>query len=103
MLRERFSVLLVIPDQDLATEISTQISKQFEKLPLHLDFATDGVKALYYLNRYFHHLVISMFDMPIMDGPTLVHEIRKDHGSTVIYLLSKKKVEIEEKPKSKDE
>ena len=96
MLSERFSILLVLPDQELAEVLSSALREHFDKVPLVIDFATDGVKALFSLAKTNYHLVISMVEMPIMDGLTLVYEIRKEHGSTAIFLLTKNQVEVEQ-------
>ena len=93
---EKYSILLVIPDQTIASDISEAIKQHFSQLPTHIEFARDGVIALGLIQKGTYHLVISMFDMPIMDGATLVHEIRRHQSSTSIILIKDKNTQIEE-------
>lgn len=95
-MRGNFYILLVSPDEQLSSNYASKIKERFGELPLIIDFANDGLKALEKFEKSFHHLVITEIEMPVMNGPSLVSEIRKIEGSSVIYLLGKSEPEIDE-------
>tara|TARA_Y100001970_G_scaffold291369_1_gene428265 strand:+ start:1887 stop:2750 length:864 start_codon:yes stop_codon:yes gene_type:complete len=95
-MRGNFYILLVSPDEQLSSNYASKIKERFGDLPLIIDFAHDGLKALEKFEKSFHHLVMSEVEMPVMDGPSLVSEIRKIEGSSVIYLLGKTELEIDD-------
>ena len=95
-MRGNFYILLVSPDEQMSSSYASKIKERFGDLPLVIDFAHDGLRALEKFEKSFHHLVISDIEMPVMDGPTLVTEVRKVEGSSVIYLLGKSQPEIDE-------
>ena len=86
-MRNNFYILLASSDEQMSSTYASKIKERFGELPLLIDFASDGVKALEKFEKKLHHLVISDIDMPVLDGPTLVGDIRKIEGSSVIYLL----------------
>tara|TARA_Y100001954_G_scaffold25533_1_gene23253 strand:- start:3749 stop:4615 length:867 start_codon:yes stop_codon:yes gene_type:complete len=94
--RGNFYILLVSPDEQLSSTYASKIKDRFGELPLFIDFAHDGLKALEKFEKHFHHLVISDIEMPVMDGLSLVSEIRKIEGSSIIYLLGNSKLKMDE-------
>ncbi|MEE2744551.1 MAG: response regulator [Bdellovibrionota bacterium] len=95
-MRGNFYILLVSPDEHQSSIYASKIKERFGELPLQVHFATDGAKALEKFEKFFHHLVICDINMPVMDGPSLVRDIRKIEGSSVIFLLGEKKPDIDE-------
>jgi len=95
-MRGNFYILLVSPDEHQSSIYASKIKERFGELPLQVDFATDGAKALEKFEKFFHHLVICDINMPVMDGPSLVRDIRKIEGSSVIFLLGEKEPVIDE-------
>ena len=95
-MRGNFYILLVSPDEHQSSAYASKIKERFGELPLQMDFATDGAKALEKFEKTFHHLIICDINMPVMDGPSLVRDIRKIEGSSVIFLLGEKEPIIEE-------
>ena len=84
-MRGNFYILLVSPDEHQSSIYASKIKERFGELPLQVHFATDGAKALEKFEKFFHHLVICDINMPVMDGPSLVRDIRKIEGSSVIW------------------
>ena len=62
-MRGNFYILIVSPDEQLSSTYASKIKDRFGELPLFLDFAQDGLKALEKFEKYFHHLVISDVEM----------------------------------------
>lgn len=95
-MRGNFYLLFVSPDEYQTSLYAAKIKERFGLLPFQVDFATDGAKALEKFEKHFHHLVICDVNMPVMDGPSLVRDIRKIEGSSVIFLLGEEKPDIDE-------
>ena len=105
-MRKIFYILFVSHDESQASIYADKVRNGFPQIPINIDFATDGSKALekfekfYHRHRqkgdFLHRLVISDINMPVMDGLTLVKEIRKTEGSSVIFLLGDKDPDIED-------
>lgn len=82
-----FKILIASPDEEKGSLLSSKIKKAFGKLPLKIDFASDGEKALGEFNIKSHGLIISDINMPVMDGLTLLKEIRKTEGTSFVFFL----------------
>ena len=105
-MRKIFYILFVSHDESQASIYADKVKNGFPQIPINIDFATDGSKALekfekfYHRHRqkgdFLHRLVISDINMPVMDGLTLVKEIRKTEGSSVIFLLGDKDPDIDD-------
>lgn len=50
--------------------------------------AADGVEALVQMGQNSFDLVLLDLQMPVMDGPTTLEEIRKRHGSIAVIVLT---------------
>jgi len=105
-MRKIFYILFVSHDESQASIYADKVKSGFPQIPINIDFATDGSKALEKFEKFYqrhkqkgdflHRIVISDIDMPVMNGITLVKEIRKLEGSTVIFLLGNKDPDIED-------
>tara|TARA_Y100001970_G_C14221265_1_gene852829 strand:+ start:1201 stop:2100 length:900 start_codon:yes stop_codon:yes gene_type:complete len=105
-MRKIFYILFVSHDESQASVYADKVKNGFPQIPINIDFATDGSKALekfekfYHIHRqkgdFLHRLVISDINMPVMDGLSLVKEIRKTAGSAVIFLLGDKDPDVED-------
>jgi len=105
-MRKIFYILFVSHDESQGSIYADKVKNGFPQIPINIDFATDGSKALEKFEKFYqrhkqkgdflHRIVISDIDMPVMNGITLVKEIRKLEGSTVIFLLGNKDPDIED-------
>ncbi len=91
-----FNILYVSNDENNAPKTIAKIEKHFHLLNVDIQFASDGSKALYCLHQENFHLIITDLDMPVMDGLTLIREVRKSDGGVGIILLVHKGQTIEE-------
>jgi two-component system response regulator HydG len=76
----------------LVVDDELQIAKTIRRTMLQANFevaiAFDGATALTMLDDFAPDLVISDYRMPLMDGATLVREIRRRRPQTICILLS---------------
>lgn len=91
-----YSILLVAADVSRASEFSSKIRIHFSSAPISVDVVEDGSRALYALSKKNYFLVISDVDLPIMDGVSLVRELRRMDGGIAIFLLATRSVTVEE-------
>ena len=111
-MRKIFYILFVSQDESQASVYADKVKKGFPQIPINIEFATDGQMALEKFEQFYrrhrwkddlkekgnflHRVVFSEIKMPVMDGPTLVKEIRKTEGSSMIFLLGDKNPEIDD-------
>ncbi len=75
--------ILIVDDSDIALDL---LEKPLVQAGHTVDRATDGDKALAWLCKGVHRLVISDWDMPGMDGLSLCRKVRA-LSSTYIYFI----------------
>jgi CheY-like chemotaxis protein len=103
-MRKIFYILFVSHNESQASIYADKVKEGFPQIPINIDFATDGSKGIEKYEKFYqrhkqkgdflHRIIISDIKMPVMDGISLVKEIRKLEGSTVIFLLGEKDPDI---------
>lgn len=76
--------VLIVDDFPLNLKILVKLMEKIGFLKNNLSFAKNGSEALYILHHDTIDLVISDYQMPIMDGLTLLKEIKND---TILYTI----------------
>jgi DNA-binding response OmpR family regulator len=77
---------LLVVDDDL--QVVSLVAKMGVRMGCRCTTAADALDALFYLNQSHHDLVITDFDMPLMDGIQLAERIKGRHHHTRVILMT---------------
>jgi CheY-like chemotaxis protein len=76
---------LVVDDDPVTLEL---VSKMVIALGYQATTAPDAIDALYFLDKSHFNVVISDYDMPLMDGFQLASRIKKKHPTTRVIIMT---------------
>ncbi len=89
--------LLLVDDEISMFQVIKHLIKKFSKDNYIVDYAPDGEKGLSLFNKNNYDLIITDFNMPLMNGIEMIKEIRKINNNIPIYLITgNKEVMMEE-------
>jgi putative two-component system response regulator len=76
--------VLIVDDSPIALSL---LERALEKAGHQVDAVGSGEEALEWVRQGVHRLIISDWDMPRLDGPTLCEKVRKLSTSYVYFIL----------------
>src|SRR5437763_273610 len=76
--------VLIVDDSPIALSL---LEKALRKAGHQVDAASNGYEALDWIHKGVHRLVISDWDMPRLDGPTLCQKVRETSAHYVYFIL----------------
>ena len=79
------SRILIVDDDPVILKL---VSKMAARLGYQPTVAEDGVDALYHLNRTHYDLVLTDYDMPLIDGYQLADQIKEKHFDTRVVIMT---------------
>lgn len=77
-------ILLVEDDKNMQKTLAFQLEKE----NFTVDACGNGEDALYYIQENFHDLILLDRMLPLLDGVTILHKIRKAGNQTPVILLT---------------
>ena len=79
------SRILIVDDN---RQVLKMVARMAASLGYHPTIAEDGVDALFHLTKVHFDLVITDYDMPIMDGYQLADQIKEKHFGTGVIIMT---------------
>src|SRR5437879_12940635 len=76
--------VLIVDDSPIALSL---LEKALRKAGHEVDAVSNGYEALEWIHKGIHRLVISDWDMPRLDGPTLCQKVRETSTHYVYFIL----------------
>ena len=85
MARDNLSDVLVVDDSD---ELRYAIIEYLRHLDLHVDGAINGREALDYLSRRSYALMLLDYQMPELDGLSVVEELKQRQTRPIVLMMT---------------
>ncbi|GAA0356623.1 response regulator transcription factor [Bowmanella denitrificans] len=77
--------VLIVEDD---ARLLTQLDQLMQQNGYSVDLADDGQKALFLFREYPYDLAIVDIGLPVLDGLDLIRQVRKDHVTSPILILT---------------
>lgn len=94
-MNETYSVLIASSLEGEALEMAQKIKSHFQ-LPMNVFTASDGNRAKYLYDQNHPNILFLTLHLPLLDGRSLIRQIRETDGSIAIYVLGRKGDELDE-------